>query len=135
MSTAQQFLVTVNVDGKDLGVFDTMKGGDTTVKATMHRPGGMGPEKSYLSLPTYSAVTVSRVGERARDWELIRSMQNKAGRVRAQVVRQPLDEAGTAWGTPMTWSGRLSTVKAGDVDSNSSNAIMWEIDIDVETRS
>lgn len=135
MSTAQQYLTTVNVDGRDLGVFDTMKGGDVTVKAAMHRPGGMGPEKSYLSLPTYSAVTVTRVEERDRDWELVRWCQNRAGAVTAQVTRQPLDEAGNAWGTPMVWSGRLSTVKAGDTDSSSSNPLMWELDIDIETRS
>lgn len=135
MATSQQFLVTLNVNGVDCGIWDTMKGGDTTVKAALHRPGGMGPEKSYRSLPTYAAVTVTRVMERSRDWELMRTLQDQAGGVPASVTRQPLDESGNAWGTPMTWSGRLGTVKTGDVDSTSSNPIMWEVDLDIETRS
>jgi hypothetical protein len=135
VSTAQQYLVTANVGGRDLGVFDTMKGGETTVKAAMHRPGGMGPEKSYLTLPTYSAITLTRVAERDRDWELVRWLQDQAGKVRVQVTRQPLDEQGNAWGTPQTWAGRLGSVKPGDTDSTSSNPLMWEMTVNVETRS
>lgn len=135
ISTSQQFLVTLVVAGRDLGVFDTLKGGDSTVKSSMHRPGGMGPEKSYRGLPTYGTITVDRVLERERDWEIVRWLEDQAGGVRAQATRQPLDEQGNAWGTPMTWSGRLGTVKHGDTDSTSSNPLMFQVDIDVETRS
>jgi hypothetical protein len=135
LSTEQQFLVTVNVDGRDLGVFDKRTGGDTTVASVKHRPGGMGPEKSYRSLPTYSDLTTSRVYEPERDHELVRWLQNIAGSVRAQVVEQPLDEDGNAWGTPVTWSGRLTNVKPGQVDSGSNSVRMFELDVAVETRS
>lgn len=135
MATEQQFLVTANVGGRDLGVFDTMKGGDTTIKSSAHRPGGMGPEKSYRTLPTYDDITLSRVGERERDWEMIRYLEDNAGALTGTVVRQPLDEQGNAWGTPMTWAGRLGSVKHGDVDSTSSSPIMWSFDLVVETRS
>lgn len=135
MSTEQQYLVTANIDGRDLGVYDTMKGGDVNIKTAMHRPGGMGPEKSYRTLPTYADITISRVLERDRDWETLRWLMDQAGGVRAQVTKQPLDEQGNAWGTPMTWSGRLADVKGGDADSNSSNPEMYEVNISVETRS
>lgn len=135
MSTEQQYLITANVDGRDLGVYDTMKGGDVTIKTAMHRPGGMGPEKSYRTLPTYSDITLARVCERDRDWETLRWLQDQAGGVRAQVTKQPLDEAGNAWGTPMTWSGRLAGVKGGNADSNSESPMMYEFDVSVETRS
>jgi hypothetical protein len=135
VSTEQQWLVNVTVDGRDLGIYDSMSGGDVDVDSAKHRPGGMGPEKSYRSLPTYKDVTVSRVLERERDWEILRWLQDKAGGVRAQVSRQPLDEDGNAWGTPMTWAGRLGPVKGGDVDSTSSKPTMYEFDVFVETRS
>lgn len=135
MSTAQQYLITANVGGRDLGVYDTMKGGDVQTKSAMHRPGGMGPEKSYRSLPTYSTITVTRVLERERDWELLRWLQDQSGGVRAQITKQPLDEQGNAWGTPMTWSGRLLGVKGGDADSTSSNPLMYDFEVDPETRS
>jgi hypothetical protein len=135
VSTEQQYLVSAVVDGRDLGVFDTMKGGDVKIKDAKHRPGGMGPEKSYRTLPTYDDVTVTRVGELERDWELIRWMADNSGAVTATITRQPLDDQGNAWGTPMTWSGRLASVTYGDVDSTSSSPIMWSFDVSVETRS
>ena len=135
ISTEQQYLVTVNVAGRDLGVFDKMTGGDTTVTSAKHRPGGMGAEKSYRTLPTYADIVLSRVTESARDWELIRWLSNQAGAVPVTVVRQPLDAQGNAWGTPYTYRGRLGPVKPGQVDSTSSAVAMWEMDVFVETRS
>lgn len=135
MSTELQYLVTANVAGRDLGVFDKRTGGDTTVASVKHRPGGMGPEKSYRALPTFSDLTCSRVYERERDHELVRWLRNAAGSVRAQVTEQPLDEDGNAWGTPTTWSGRLTNVKPGQADSGSSTVRMFEFDVAIETRS
>jgi hypothetical protein len=127
MSTEQQFLVTVQVDGYgDLGIFDKRSGGDSTIAVAKHRPGGMGPEKSYTTLPTYSAITISRVYERVRDL---------AGNTLVTISEQPLDGNGNAWGSPTVWRGRLGNVKAGPVDSTSSAVRMFELDMDPETVS
>lgn len=136
MATEQQFLVTLNVDTLgDIGIFDKRTGGDNNVASVKHRPGGMGPERSYSSLPTYSAVTVTRVYERIRDHELIRSLRAIAGSAKATVIEQPLDSDGNAYGVPTTWRGRLGNIKSGNADSTSTTLRMFEVDVEPETVS
>jgi len=134
MSAEMQYLLSVNVDGVgDLGVFDKRTGGDTTIATAKHRPGGMGPEKTYVTLPTYSNITITRVYERVRDHELVRAMRNLGGKRYVTVTEQPLDDDGNAWGVPVTWRGRLSNVKPGQVDSASNAVRMFELDVEPET--
>lgn len=135
MSTEQQSLVTLKVGDVDCGVYDKMTGGDTTVASAKHRAGGMGPEKSYRTLPSYSDIALTRVMERERDWELMRWLQDHAGSLRAQVTKQPLDDDGNAWGIPSTYSGRLGAIKAPQSDSGSASVATYEVDVFVETRS
>lgn len=122
------YSVTVIIDGQTIGVFDTFNGGDAIATSTKHRPGGMGEEKDYASLPSYSDITVSRVYERERDHELLRSLTRKAGRVPWSITEQPLDASGNAWGAPTVYSGRFLGVKRGDVDSTSGEPRMCELD-------
>lgn len=136
MAIESQSLITVHVVGVgDLGVFDKKTGGDTQAPTAKHRPGGMGPEKAYRTLPTYSDITVSRVLERDRDWELVRTLKGKAGNAMMTITEQPLDDDGNAWGSPQTYQGRLTNVKPGQVDSTSQNVRMFEIDCSVQTIS
>lgn len=136
MAIESQFLITVHIDGVgDCGVFDKRTGGDATAPTAKHRPGGMGPEKAYRTLPTYSDLTVSRVLERDRDYELVRRLRNLSGNAQMVVTEQPLDDDGNAWGSPQTWQGRLTNVKPGQVDSTSQNPRMFEIDCSVQTVS
>jgi hypothetical protein len=134
-ASEQNFLLTVVVDGQSLGTFDSFSGGDATAKSIKHRPGGMGPEVNYASLPVFSALTVSRVLEPARDWELIRTLNQKAGRVNASMTEQPLDADGNPWGNPKVYSGAFRGVKPGKVDSTSDNLRMFEVDLDVSVIS
>lgn len=131
--TEQSELVTVVVDGQTLGVFDTWSGGDSAAKSVMHRPGGMGPQRSYVTLPTYSEVTVGRVLELDRDWELIRSLVPKAGRTLGSVTIQPLDADGNAYGSSRTASGRFLGVKGIKGDSNSENIQTFDLEFAVES--
>lgn len=137
MSTEQMYLVTVHIDDPsfgDLGVWDKRTGGDVNIAATKHRPGGMGPEVTYRSLPTYSDLTVQRVIEPDRgDYDLMRALKLAAGRVYATVTEQPLDDDGHPQGDPATWRGRLGNCKPGQVDSNGSAVRLMEIDVHVET--
>jgi hypothetical protein len=133
-ATEQQFLTTVNVDGVgDIGVFDKFTGGDVTTKITKNRAGGMGPELTYLALPTYADVVVTRVYDEGRDHALIGSLNPKVGNTYATIGQQPLDADGAPWGSPRTWRGRLSDIKDGTADSNSSAVRMWELTMVVET--
>lgn len=131
MSTQQQALVTVTVDGRPLGVFDTLSGGDVTSDVTKRRPGGSTVQRSYGSLPEYDDVTVSRVLERERDHELVRTLRGRIGRARATVSEQPLDDDGLPWGKPVTYSGRLAGIVAGEVDSDSADVRMFELTFSV----
>lgn len=129
----QQWLVSLNVGGVDYGVFDTFTGGDVTAPAVKHRPGGMGPEVTYNSLPAYSDVVVGRVYSTQRDHSFIQQLHNAAGRQLASVTLQPLDDNGTPWGSPRVYQGRIISVKDGKTDSNSNAPRMFEVDIAVET--
>lgn len=133
MSSEQQFLVTVNIDGQNIGTFDTWSGGDALATETKHRPGGMGDEVSIAGLISYAAGTVTRVYERSRDHELLRTLTPKGGRVKASVTEQPLDDNGNVWGKPNVYTGRFMGVKRGDVDSTSGSPRMLELDISVTT--
>lgn len=127
MSTQQNSLVTVVVDGQPLGVFDTLSGGDVTAEPTKRRSGGMGPLKAYGALPDYDDVTVSRVYERERDHELLRRLRTRVGKANASVSEQPLDEDGAPWGRPTTYTGRLIGLTPGEADSESSDPRMFEL--------
>jgi hypothetical protein len=127
----QQWLITVTVDGKQLGIFDKKTGGDSMAKGNKHRPGGMGQERSYVSLITYSDLKVTRVYERTRDHELVRTLIGKGGIVNASVTEQPLDQNGAAFGTPIIYTGRFLGLNPGDADSTSESVRMFELDVEV----
>ena len=132
-ATELQALVTAVVDGQPLGVFDKRTGGDMAATESKYRPGGMGPEKSYTSLPSAASLTVSRVFENERDVELMRALQAKAGRVSGSVSEQPLDADGNAYGAPITFSGLFLGVKWGNMDSTSNTPRQVELDFSITT--
>jgi hypothetical protein len=135
-STEQQFLPTVSIDGLgNLGNYDKFSGGDAKASVTKHRPGGMGPQVSYLSLPEYSTITVSRVYDEGRDHALIGTLRTLVGAVYGTVSVQPLDQNAAPFGTPTTYRGRLSSVNAGNADSTSSTPRMYDLEFECETEA
>ena len=129
----QQWLATLNVNGVDYGIFDKFTGGDVSAAANKHRPGGMGPEVTYLALPTYTDFSLTKVYETQRDHDRVAALHDKVGRALASVTLQPLDDQGNPWGNPRVYQGRLIGVKDGGTDSMSNAARMFEVDISVET--
>lgn len=127
MSTSQQNLITVTVDGRPLGTFDTFSGGEVSADVSKHRPGGMVGESSHAALPTYADVTVGRELDRERDVELYRSLLPRVGRALASISKQPLDDNGAPWGKPFTYTGRLSNMTDPESDSNDSAVSMWQM--------
>jgi hypothetical protein len=135
LSSQNQFLVTLNVDGiGNCGVWDDKTGGENIAAATRHRPGGMGPEQVFPALPTLSAIVLSRVYDTTKgDVALCGQLSQLAGRVYATVTEQPLDPQGNAFGVPRTFRGLLSSAKPGPISSDSNALRMWEVDIDAVT--
>lgn len=135
MSTSQMNLVTVTVDGRPLGVWDSFTGGEVSAEVGKHRPGGMVPENSHVALPTYGDVTVGRERDRERDVELYRSLLPRVGRALATITKQPLDDNGAPWGKPFTYTGRLSGLSDPEVDSNSGEVSMYELTFVITARA
>jgi hypothetical protein len=136
MSSQQQFLTTLHVDGfGNVGVFDKQDGGDVTTTPVKHRPGGSKVEVIYPSLPVYGTITLERVydNEFRNDQVTIANLRKLVGSGKCTVTEQPLDANLNAFGTPRTFTGLLTAVKDGGVDSTSEAARLWTVDIDITT--
>lgn len=127
-----QWANTVTIDGRPLGVWDTLAGGDVDADETKYRPGGMAPQKSLGGPPTTNNVTLGRLLDR-EDWDFMHSlMASRVGKADVVVARQPLDTDGNPFGRPLVYRGVLQNVNPGDTDSNSSDAQVWEIVVSTE---
>jgi len=132
MSSQQNSLITVAVDGVPLGVFDQRSGGQSTAEVSKYRPGGMGRQKSRRGLPEPSDLTVSREFEFDRDIDLAAWLRTRVGRGQVSVNSQPLDDNANPTGRPTTWTGTLNSVDTGDEDSNSTDGRMLELVVVVD---
>ena len=142
----QQFLVTLAILAAPVGTvfssalassgkvtFDKFSGGDVQTTINKHRPGGMGPEISFLALPTYSDVMISKAWNTGVDNALWSDLTNVIGNTLASVTVQPLDDGGNAWGAGTVYTGRLTKVTPGGTDSNSNSVRLLEVGLSVET--
>lgn len=130
MSTQHDYRVTVAIDGKDIGVFDSRTGGE--IEADVQRKNtGTGP-KLYPARAVPGDVTVVRGYERERDHELSRHLATRCGKAQMVVSEQPLDEDGNAWGRPKVFTGLLRTVNTGDVDADSEDPRDLELTMTVK---
>lgn len=129
--TDQSYLVTVVMNGTNVGVFDTWSGGDAVAKSNKHRPGGMGDEVAYASLPSFTDMTVGRVLEADRDWDLVGLITQYGGRVPGSITIQPLDADGNAYNSSRTATGVFLGVKGLKADSTSDAIQMYELDFAV----
>lgn len=126
-----QWSNTVTIDGKPMGVWDTLSGGEADSSETKYKPGGMQPEVSLGGSRSIGNLTLARLLQQ-EDWEFMRGLMNRVGRAKCVVSRQPLDADGNPWGRPLTYRGVLKAVTPGTTDSNSSDALTWEIEISTE---
>lgn len=128
-----QWSNTVTIDGRPLGVWDTLSGGDVESEETKYKPGGMGPEITLGGSVTVNNVTLGRLLRGLDDWEFMHGlMANRVGKARVTISRQPLDVDANPFGRPMVYRGVLQAINPGDTDSNSSDAHAWEITVSTE---
>lgn len=125
MSTQSDYQVTVSVDGKPLGVWDTRSGGDTDSDIGSRNTGE--GRKLYNGRAAHADLTVSRDYERERDHELARTLRLRAGRAPMTVSEQPLDEDGNPWGKPTVSTGKLKSVNTGEYDADSGDPRTLEL--------
>lgn len=128
--------VTVTVKGAgaaggdlSLGTFDTMSGGNVEADDSKYRPGGLAAEISLGGLRTVENVTVGRIYDLASDHASIVNLANRVGAAQVIVSKQPLDRSGVKYGSPIVYTGTLVRVGFPDVDSQSSDASMWELEV------
>jgi hypothetical protein len=136
----QQWLATLQVDAllpltsRAYTInFDRFTGGDVQSTSVKHRPAGMGPEISYLSLPIFSDISLTKAYVTADEIQTVQQLHLIAGRAPCSVTITPLDANGVAFGTQRTYKGRLMTVRDGQTDSNSAQPRMWSVDVSVES--
>ncbi len=132
MSRQDQYLVTVNLDGRNLGVWDTLSGGEADSEETKHRAGGMSVQKAYGGPQIVGNLNIGRVFHRDRDGELIHWMISRTGKGRVSGTRQPLDVDGNPFGPALGYTGVWKKVAPGDVDSDSSDMDMYEAEISTD---
>jgi hypothetical protein len=131
MTAQSQSLVTLVVNGKPIGVFQTRSGGETTAEISKYRPGGGAAQKARRGQREHGDVTVSREWERERDLIIERDLRLLCGRAKASVTDQPLDEDGVVFGKPVTYTGVLMSVNGGDSDSDSDDGKTLEVGLTV----
>lgn len=124
-----QYDVKVSVDGTDLGTFDKFTGGEVDSDETTYKPGAMAPRVSLGGSVNVGAVTVSRLFDLTRDEPLVHWLISRAGKGQAVVSKQPLDVDGNVNGRPLVYSGKLKQVNPPEVDSESSDAALIELEI------
>jgi hypothetical protein len=141
----QQFLVSLStlaipanvtlasILSKGSITFDKFSGGDVQSTINKYRPGGMGPEISFLALPSYSDVTITKAWNTSIDNAVWSDLAKLIGNSLVSVTVQPLDDGGNAWGSPTVYTGRLNKVMPGGTDSNSNSVRTLEVGLSVET--
>lgn len=128
-SRADQYAVTVTVDGRAIGTFDTFSGGEVDSEETKYRPGGMAAQVSLGGPVNVGNVTVGRLYDGVRDDELVPWLRSRIGKGAATVTRQPLDTDGNVFGRPWVYTGVLKMLTVPDHDSNSADAAMLELEV------
>jgi hypothetical protein len=123
MNRQDKWLITVSIDGKPTGTWDTFDGGGAEATDTKYKPGGMGDEISLGGKASVGNITLGRLLGKSQ-YPYMRSLlvNDRSGKARVVVVRQPLDDDGHIWGEPLTYTGTLMNIDLGATDSNGNAA-------------
>jgi hypothetical protein len=123
-----QNAVMFTVDGVDLGVWDKLSGGEIDSEETKYKPGGMGAPITLGGSVDVGTLTLSRLYMLSRDHDRIHWLIGRVGKASCTIARQPLDADGNAYGRPLVYTCTLKTVNPGEIDSESSDALLLEVE-------
>jgi hypothetical protein len=119
--------VSVNLEGRDLGIFDTTDGGEKDSDENKYNPGGMVGEISLGGRPTIGELTTSRYYDVKRDHPLFSFINALVGSGRGTIGFTPMDFQGNVSGPPFKYSATLKTFTPPTSDSTSQDAAMMEL--------
>jgi hypothetical protein len=116
-----------------LGTWDKKSGGEVDSEEYKYNPGAMAEAVSLGGRKNVGNLTVSRLYRLVRDHQDLHArLIRGVGKARVVVKQQPLDINENAFGTPIVWTGTLKRVSSPEVDSESSDAALIEIEVTVE---
>jgi hypothetical protein len=124
--------VTVNIAGRDLGVFDIFSGGAAKAESTKHRAGGMAPEESLGGPTSRDDFTLQRLYKLERDHGLAKFLDGQVGIGRVVAVRQKLARDRSTSGDPITYTGTLMGFTLPDHDSSSADKAMVQLEVSAD---
>lgn len=127
-----QWEVSLAVDGRSMGVYDVKTGGETDTDELTYKPGGMAPQISLGGMVTVAAIVISRLYRLDRDHLNVHWLLSRVGKGKCVVRQQALDIDGNVYGTNLTARGTLKRVTLPEVDSNSTDAAVIELEITPE---
>jgi hypothetical protein len=129
MSRLDQYDIEVSLDGRPLGTFDKMSGGNIDSEETKYKPGAMGPQISLGGSQTVSNVTVERLLRTDRDVALIPQLKARVGKGVITVSRQMLDVDGHPFGSPLVYQGILKQLTLPNPDSEGTGAGIYQLEV------
>ena len=126
------WLITVAIEGRDMGIFDKKEGGEIDSEENKYPPGGLQAEISLGGRQTFGELTCSRYYDTQRDHPLAGWLHQMVGAGRSAVGVTPLDFLGNPRGAPLVYSGILKTFNIPDIDSESGDAALLELAFTVD---
>jgi hypothetical protein len=121
--------ITVTIDGRDFGVFESKTGGSGDSEETKVRLGSMGPQVSLGGPQTMENVTLKKLFDLDGIGREVPWLMARRGKATAVVTVQPLDHDGNAHGQRTTYTGYLKQVTPPDVDAQSNDPAYLELEI------
>lgn len=132
-----QFLVTLSVtdpvtgETRNLGQWDKQSGGGLDSDESVYRAAG-GRRVSLGGSINPDNVTLSRLYDLVADHANLGWLLALVGRGRASISKVPTNAAFAASGAPQTWSGTLKRCTPPEVDSDSSDPALIELEFTIE---
>lgn len=121
--------VSVEIAGKDTGIWDKQSGGGVDSEETKYHPGGMVEAVSLGGRKTVENIVCSRLYDLDRDHTVVRDWIALVGRGQVKVVKQFMNRDAVVTGTPLVYTGILKRVTPPDLDSESSDPALVEIEV------
>jgi len=128
-SRADTHAVSVEINGVDTGIWDKMGGGGIDSEETKYYPGGMVEAVSLGGRKTVDNVTVSRLYDLDRDHTKVKEWIGLVGRGQVKVIKQHMSIEAASYGEPLVYTGILKRVTPPELDSESSDPALIELEI------